>query len=235
MAAADLTSSVQLVYERTRRAIIEGRYQPGSPLRIHQLAAENGVSLIPVREAIRMLAADALVEVIPNRGARVAPLSVEDMLDMYRTRIVLEGEALRQAAPNITPDVLTEARALIGRFVAALERRDDTAYEYHRALHFLLYERSRSRWLLRLIAILWDHTERYRRLSIPRVTQESVVDEHGAILDCLQIGDADGAVRALQHHLENSIRFHQALHADADGATTASVGSRRRTRHLQPA
>jgi DNA-binding GntR family transcriptional regulator len=214
MAASDLTSSVQLVYERTRRAIIDGTHAPGSPLRIHQLAAENGVSLIPVREAIRMLAADALVEVVPNRGARVAPLSLDDMLDMYRTRIVLEGEALRQAAPRFTPAMLAEARGLIQTFVSALAQRDERAYEHHRTLHFLLYEPSQSRWLLRLITILWDHTERYRRFSMPRVTSDSVTEEHGAILDCLESGDVDGAVVAPQSHLEHSIRFHQRLHAE---------------------
>src|SRR5918994_6286654 len=106
----DLTSSVELVYQRTRRAILTGDYPPGSPLRLQELAARSGVSMIPVREALRLLEAEGFVESIPNRGARVAPLSLEDMLDVYRTRIVLEVEALRQAMPNITAPMLHKAR-----------------------------------------------------------------------------------------------------------------------------
>jgi DNA-binding GntR family transcriptional regulator len=213
MPVTDTTSSVQLVYERTRRAIIDGKYAPGAPLRIHLLAEENGVSLIPVREAIRMLAADAFVEIVPNRGARVAPLSLDDMLDMYRTRIVLETEALRQGAPNLTPAMLAEARELIAAFIAAQATHDDLAYEHHRNFHFLLYNASGSRWLLRLIGILWDHTERYRRFSIPRVTSAAIRVEHGTIIDLLEAGDFAGASAALQSHLEHSIRFHTSLHS----------------------
>jgi len=157
-----------------------------------------------------MLAADALVEVIPNHGARVAPLSIEDMLDIYQTRIVLEIEALRQAAPNLSDRDLDAADRLLFDFVSAIERSDVDAYQLHKELHFLLYQASNSRWLLRLITIMWNHTERYRRRSIPQVNTQTIFAEHSAILIALRTGDVDRACGALKEHLDNTVRFHSA-------------------------
>src|SRR4051794_12477940 len=178
MVNGDLTSSVELVYQRTRRAILTGDFAPGSPLRLQELAARNGVSMIPVREALRLLEAEGFVEVIPNRGARVAPLSMEDMLDVYQTRITLEVEALRQAVPRTTPATIAQARRLNNRIVKQFTQKGYAEYEDHRAFHFTLYEPSGSKWLMRLIGIVWDHTERYRRQGASRVTPESARAEH---------------------------------------------------------
>ncbi|HEY7033780.1 MAG TPA: GntR family transcriptional regulator [Thermomicrobiales bacterium] len=239
MVNADLTSSVELVYRRTRRAILTGDYSPGSPLRLQDLAARNGVSMIPVREALRLLEAEGFVESIPNRGARVAPLSMEDMLDVYRTRIVLEVEALRQAIPQTTPAVLAKARRLNNKIVRQFVQKGHAEYDDHRAFHFALYEPSGSKWLLRLIGIVWDHTERYRRIGASRVTAESARAEHELILDRIEAKEVDGALAALTNHLEHSVEVLRKLFAEeptlftgtasptaVDGRAKASPGSR---------
>jgi DNA-binding GntR family transcriptional regulator len=214
MVNADLTSSVELVYQRTRRAILTGDYPPGSPLRLQDLAARNGVSMIPVREALRLLEAEGFVDSIPNRGARVAPLSMEDMLDVYRTRIVLEVEALRQAVPRTTPAVLLKARRVNDRIIRQFVQRGHAEYDDHRAFHFALYEPSGSKWLLRLIGIVWDHTERYRRIGASRVTAESARAEHESILDRIEAKDVDGALAALTEHLGHSVELLRKLFAE---------------------
>lgn len=203
-AGSDLVSSVELVYQRTRRAILTGDYPPSSPLRLQELATLSGVSMIPVREALRLLEAEGFVDSIPNRGARVAPLSVEDLHDVYRTRIVLEVEALRQAFPRITPPQLAKARRLNARLVRQFARHGYANYDDHRAFHFLLYDPSASRWLLRLIAIIWDHTERYRRQGAPLVTGESAGEEHERIIAAVESGAVDSACQALVDHLEQA-------------------------------
>jgi DNA-binding GntR family transcriptional regulator len=215
MVNADLTSSVELVYQRTRRAILTGDYPPGSALRLQDLAARNGVSMIPVREALRLLEAEGFVESIPNRGARVAPLSLEDMLDVYRTRIVLEVEALRQAVPNTTPAVLAKARRLNNKIIRQFVQRGHAEYDDHRAFHFALYEPSGSKWLLRLIAIVWDHTERYRRVAAPYVKAGEARAEHELILDRIEARDVAGAMEALTVHLQGSVdRLRDLIAAD---------------------
>ena len=229
MSNADLTSSVELVYQRTRRAILTGDYAPGSALRLQELAARNGVSMIPVREALRLLEAEGFVESVPNRGARVALLSMEDMLDVYRTRIVLELEALRQAFPHITPAILAKARKLNNKIVRQFETKGHAEYEDHHAFHFTLYEPSGSKWLMRLIGIVWDHTERYRRVGASRVTPASARQEHERILDLIAAGDPDGAIDALRNHLENSVEAFTALFREnpalfTGGATPDGAG-----------
>lgn len=200
----DLVSSVELVYQRTRRAILTGDYPPSSPLRLQELATLSGVSMIPVREALRLLEAEGFVDTIPNRGARVASLSVDDLHDVYRTRIVLETEALRQACPRITPAQLAKARRLNARLVRQFARPGYANYDDHRAFHFLLYEPSASRWLLRLIGIIWDHTERYRRQGAPLVTGAAAGEEHERIIAAIEAGAVERACQALIEHLERS-------------------------------
>lgn len=200
----DLVSSVELVYQRTRRAILTGDYPPESPLRLQELADLSGVSMIPVREALRLLEAEGFVDVIPNRGARVAPLSAEDLHDVYRTRLVLEVEALRQACPRITPAQIAKARRINARLVRQFNKQTYANYDDHRAFHFLLYEPSASRWLLRLIGIIWDHTERYRRHGAHLVTGEAAGEEHERIVAAVEVGDVESACAALTDHLEHS-------------------------------
>ena len=220
----DLISSVELVYQRTRRDIVAGELAPGSALRLQELAARNGVSMIPVREALRLLEAEGFVDILQNKGARVAPLSLRDMQDVYRTRIVLESEALRQAVPNITPQIVAKARSLNAKLGRQKEKTGYVVYEDHRAFHFTLYEPSGSRWLMRLIGGSWDHTERYRRHVAPMVTSTSTMDEHERIIASVEQGDADAAVVALQDHLEGSVGILTAVFEEMSAAGSEIPG-----------
>ncbi|HZB03994.1 MAG TPA: GntR family transcriptional regulator, partial [Actinomycetota bacterium] len=111
-AAVEGISAVEHVYRLTRAGILRGEYAPGSPLRMQELAERSGVSAIPVREALRRLEAERLVESVANKGARVAELSFPDLADAYRLRTILEVEAVRLALPSLTDDDLARARAL---------------------------------------------------------------------------------------------------------------------------
>jgi DNA-binding GntR family transcriptional regulator len=201
-------SYVDLVYRRTRDAIIRGDYPPGTPLRLQDLATQNEVSLIPVREALRLLEAERLVETIQNKGARVSPLSLDDIVDAYQTRIVLEVDALARAYPKLTADELAAARRLKDDMVRRFKKGDDSAYAVHRDLHFAFYDRSESMWLLHLIHMLWDHTERYRRLATPlHPNYDEVGEEHARIIDAVEARDVRGAKKALREHLQTTVRL----------------------------
>ncbi|MGD9711052.1 MAG: GntR family transcriptional regulator [Thermomicrobiales bacterium] len=221
----DLISSVELVYQRTRRDIVAGELAPGSPLRLQELAARNGVSMIPVREALRLLEAEGFVDILQNKGARVAPLSLQDMQDVYRTRIVLESEALRQAIPHVTPQVIARARTLNAKLGRQKEKTGYVVYEDHRAFHFTLYEPSESRWLLRLISGTWDHTERYRRHVAPLVTSTSTMDEHERIVARVEERNAEEAIAALHDHLEGSVNILTAVFQEmSESEESAALG-----------
>ena len=201
-------SLVDRVYRNTRRAIVEGAYGPGTPLRLHQLARENDVSLIPVREALRMLEVERLVESTPMKGARVAPISAADVGDAYGVRLVLEPEAVRLAFPNLTDDDLKRGRALNTEMLRRLRRRDEAAFDVHRSLHFTIYEASGSPWLLHFIRIAWDATERYRRIATSvRASPEEIAHEHAMVFDAIEQGDLAAAQHALRDHLEHTARI----------------------------
>lgn len=200
-----IKSSVDHVYRRTRDAILSGEYAPGTPLRLQELAVASGVSLIPVREALRLLESERLVETIPNKGAKVAALWVDDVRAAYEARVVLEVEALRRAYGNLTRQDLDGARRLASEMVERFKDGDDSAYELHRRLHFSLYEPSASDWILRFISLMWDHTERYRRWATEiRGDARGIGHEHYAVLDALERGDEEGALAALRSHLEHT-------------------------------
>lgn len=202
------TSRVDSAYRKLREAIIEGEYAPGAPLRHSELTEAFGVSLIPIREAIRKLEVERLVDSIPNKGARVAAISLEDVEDVYQTRIALETEALRRAWPHLTPEVIDDISSTRERMVERVRRDDETFYELHRRVHFEVYERSGSPWLVHLIEILWSHTERYRRLA---AKLDSFVDEgsdlHGMILEAIRAQDREAAEEALRNDLQRTARL----------------------------
>lgn len=201
-----LISSVELVYQRTRDGILRGKYAPGSQLKLNDLASANNVSLIPVREALRMLEMEGFVETVRNKGARVTELTREDMVDCYDMRIVLEAEALQRSYPNMNVADVAELRRTLDRAIRKLKRKDEGGWiDLHRSLHFGLYEPSGSRWLLRFIETLWDHSERYRLLSQHQVTADEIYAQHDHILTALEENDLEAAVNALKSHLHSTV------------------------------
>jgi DNA-binding GntR family transcriptional regulator len=201
-------SRVDFVYRLLREAIIDGERAPGAPLLHQELADTYGVSLIPIREAIRKLEVERLVESIPNKGARVAPISAADVEDVYETRKTLEEQALRKAIPNLSADEVAEIRALRDEMVALVKRDDSDFYELHRRVHFSLYEKSDSPWLIHMIEILWSHTERYRRLAARVRSFVDVGDDHhGRILAAIEAGQIENAVKALRDDLERTSKL----------------------------
>ncbi len=197
-------SLVDRVYTELREAIVDGRRAAGSPLRLHELASELGVSFIPVREAIRKLEVERLVETTPNKGARVAQLTVEDLYDSYRVRASLEAQALRLAFPNLSPEDIVEAREIVDSMVKAYGDDPRRSAELHRELHFMIYDRAESQWLGYLIRLLWAHTERYRRLGTPVPSGGDLGGEHLRMLDALANGRIESAVDALKSDLEDT-------------------------------
>ena len=202
----EAVSLVDRVLTLTRDRILSGAYPPGTRLRLQTLAEESGASLIPVREALRVLEAERLVETIPNRGARVSSLSQDDMEDLYSVRIILETQALRESPP-MTEEEAEMFRSLLDRLKVAVEADDaDLILDLHRQYHFGLYGRSHSNWLPLLIDLLWKHTERYQRLSLS-FRHDGADHEHREVLEALAAGKTERAVQALRNHLSTTARL----------------------------
>lgn len=148
-------------------AIVMGALSPGERLPIEDLAAAMELSPMPIREALRRLDGDGLVENIPHRGARVADLTLEDLKEVYDARLLLELSAISGAAENFTEEERESALRHLARLEQATADGARTeALRAHTAFHFELYRAASSRWLPRLISPLWDNAERYRAAAL---------------------------------------------------------------------
>lgn len=215
-------SLVNGVVASIRRRIMTGEYPPGHRLRIPDLAKACDVSTIPVREALRVLEGERMVEAEPNRGAVVADLSVSDLNDLYAVRMRLEPLAVASQG-RLRPDEVNALTTLLDELEDARARSDtDAVMDFHRRFHFDIYERSDSTWLPHLTAVLWNHAERYQFLSLtPRYPEAST--EHLAIVDALAGGRTDDAGAIMHDHLESTRRLLEVHFSGTDTPVDASI------------
>lgn len=197
-------SSVDQVLEFARQRIVSGEYPPDTKLLPKILAAECGTSLIPVREAMRVLESEGLVVFIHNRGAFVAPLSLSELNELYKIRIELETEAVRGAETLTSADIKKLREILRLSSVASKAKDNRTVIKLNQDFHFSIYRHSNSPLRIRLIETLWLHSERYQRYSLE--FRENTADlEHLAIVDALASDDSDAAASALEQHLLSTV------------------------------
>src|SRR6266508_2867975 len=160
--AAEL--STEVVHDRLRRAILRGELDPRVPISQVRLAATLGVSRTPLREALRMLQREGLIDSEPNRRVRVAELSMTDLEQLYAGRVLVEALAVRLTVPRYTPGDLAELKVALSQLNQLSEGRDIDAWEAaHRRYHELLRKYAGER-IERLARDLSDHAERYRRV-----------------------------------------------------------------------
>jgi len=203
-AAVRHRTMAEAALERLREAIIMGELTPGAPLRLEDLARQLGMSISPIREAVRQLEALGLAEHVPHHGAKVMALDVEELRELFTIRLALEGMAVRRAAELLEPADEERARRHLMAYDEARKRGDiRAAVRAHAAFHFALYDAARSAWLLRLIRPAWDSCERYRPVLLAK---GAVQDRHEELdvelLEACAAHDPDRAAKALHDHLE---------------------------------
>jgi DNA-binding GntR family transcriptional regulator len=191
--------------EQLREAIIMGELPAGTPLRLDELARSLGMSISPIREAVRQLEALGLAKHVPHQGARVLDFDVEELRDLFQVRLALESLAVRRAAERFTDEDADAARAQLDRFDAASTLEDvREAMRAHTDFHFTLYEASQSQWLVALIRPAWDRSERFRPALL--TSKDGPQQRHRAydqaLLDACVAHDPEAAAAALHDHLE---------------------------------
>jgi DNA-binding GntR family transcriptional regulator len=197
--------------DQLRESIIMGELQPGTPLRLDELARSLGMSISPIREAVRQLEALGLAKHVPHQGARVEPFDVDDLRDLFEVRLALESLAVRRAAARVTPEQLDEARAYLVELDAARSATDVLgAMRAHTDFHFALYDACGAPWLLQMIRPAWDRTERFRPalFSASGELQDRHREIDGRLVDAVADGDAGRAAATLYEHLELAGRFY---------------------------
>ncbi|HEY7207201.1 MAG TPA: GntR family transcriptional regulator [Gaiellaceae bacterium] len=197
--------------EELREAIILGELTPGTPLRLEDLARSLGMSISPIREAVRQLEALGLAEHVPHHGAKVVALDVDDLRELFEVRLALETLAVRGAAKRFDEEDAVAARTHLDSYAEARRIRDvREALRAHTAFHFTLYETASSAWLIRLIRPAWDSCERYRPALLS--PKGDLQDRHQALDEELLAAcvehDEERAASALRAHLELAGEFY---------------------------
>lgn len=190
------------VYERLRRAILTGKLVPDSRMSQAALARELRISRSPLREALRLLQREGLIDAIPGRRGRVAAITAPDLEQLYTLRIVLEVMALRLTVPTMDAAALDALARDLSKMDALVEVRDFECWEApHRSFHERLVAGGGHRVVAELRR-LSDHAERYRRILLrePRAWS-SAADEHSMIVEACRAGDLPTASRHLASHL----------------------------------
>lgn len=206
------------VYESLREALTQGKFVPGQKLTIRSIGGALGVSVMPVREALRRLAAEGAFEMQPNRSVRVPLMTRAKILELRDIRIALEGLATEQATEHVTPAKLAELQQIALELVAARER-GDTATDRAkiREFHFALYRMSGHSTLVRMIEALWLQTGPYMNLLFPAYVRGRRGEGRKRLIQALQGRNAAAA----RHEIEDDIR--EALTYVADLADDAGV------------
>jgi GntR family carbon starvation induced transcriptional regulator len=199
-----------VVYEKLRADILGGKLQPGERLRIETLKERYGVGASPMREALNRLSAGSFVKRFDQRGFQVAPVSMVELLELTRTRCLLNEIALRESIANgdtawedqiiLTCNRLSRTEGLLpdGEVNPLWEER-------HRRFHMALIAACGSHWLLELSESLFDCADRYRNLAMQSAPNDrNTVDEHKAIMEAVLDRKSDVAVRLLNEHISKT-------------------------------
>jgi DNA-binding GntR family transcriptional regulator len=193
-----------VIEETLRAAILDGRIPCGAALRQQDLADLFGVSRMPVREALRQLEAQSLLNVVAHKGAVVAPLVQGDAVETYALRILLESEALRLSVPLLQDEDLEQA----ARYIGELETQSDYTEigRLNRLFHMALYSRAPNRRLLKLVEDGLNEEERFLRFNLEAMGLGKLSqDDHQALLRAAKDRDVERSVKLLEHHLNRAV------------------------------
>jgi DNA-binding GntR family transcriptional regulator len=185
-----------------RHAILTGDQQPGTPIPIDEVAAFFGVSPIPVREALKTLLAEGLVEHRPHIGYSVAKLTFSEFRELYDVRQALESAALRAAAGSAEAGHVNQVRAAHEQLGEAIERGDDRGYDVAaRRFHLALIAPSGMQRLVKMYESAWNITEPARPMSrVPDDDRAALHADHERMVDALVARDADALVAESDRH-----------------------------------
>ncbi|MGB9142089.1 MAG: GntR family transcriptional regulator [Aestuariivirga sp.] len=196
------------IYPLVRRMILTGSIKPGAVIDEKAIAAQLNVSRTPVREAVKKLSDENLVEVVAQSGTRAARIDRDEIAEAFLIRRALESESAAQAATRMTQShvdrlddiLMLHARALERKkYVEAVERDDD--------FHRYITDISSLPRLWRAIEISKAQLDRCRHMMVPRAGEaEATLKMHSLVIKGLKSGDPERAAKAMREHLETAYR-----------------------------
>lgn len=211
-----LATAQQHAVEALRQRIVAGALRPGARVNQEDVAAELGLSVAPVREALRVLEQEGQVTYLPRRGYFVTELRMADLEEIYALRALLEARAARHALPVLDDEALERVRDAARACADAAESGDVAAeLAANRRFHMGLLDAPGQPHALRVIRLLWDSTEAYRAMyyNSPEERRASL-DAHDEILEAVTRRDPDQLVAALDAHRDRALDVLRGLLVD---------------------
>ena len=202
------------IYRNLRERILKGELRSGRRIKIGAVAEEFGVSIIPVREALRMLEADRLIDILPRRSPVVAGVSAGDALEIGAIRLALEPLALADAIPNMSNETLRRGEKLLEDYRQCSDVWEQV--DLNRQFHLLLYEPCGKKRLMKIISDQYDGMTRCAQVLVIQSSRrvDNSLKEHEEILGACATGDPARATAMLRSHLQASNdRLHTRLTA----------------------
>jgi DNA-binding GntR family transcriptional regulator len=208
-----LTSPVatksDFAYTTVRNRILGHSYGPGTTLNQAMLARELGISTTPLREALRRLESEGLVELDAYRDARITGLSAEEARDLLEVRRALDPLAASLAAERRGASDIAEMRAALAALKPLPNEPDVAELVAHRRFHRAIYRASHNELLISTLDGLWDKADRYRLIGLQERRSEEERDEkvaeHRGLLDSVVSGDTSGAAAVMLRHIQGSL------------------------------
>jgi DNA-binding GntR family transcriptional regulator len=203
MNPSSLIVTNQTIADALRGDILRGKLQGGHPLKQDEIAAQFGVSKIPVREALVQLKVEGLVNFYPNRGAFVSELSAAEADEIYVMRIALEKEILARSIPHLTVAHFKHADELL----SAIDREENIAKwgDLNWEFHATLYSTAKLPRVMETIRTLHTNIARYLVLYLAGMDyQEKSQREHRALLRACRAGEVEKAQDILEEHLRSA-------------------------------
>lgn len=196
-------------YLRLRQWVTVGRFLPGERLKIHDIARQLGVGVMPVRAALQRLAAEGALFNVPHSGMLVPLVSQAEFDDVLQTRLLLEGEAAQRGAHRIDATGIAELAALETHMAQGLASGDAKAYlDANELFHLRLYRAAASPTLLALIETVWLRVGPLsNRLFEPGGASIVLNDAHGDVMRALHRGDSAGVRRAIEKDIFVAAQF----------------------------
>lgn len=193
-----------VIFDTLREAIIVGELKPGERLMEVQLAKKMGVSRTPVREAIRKLELEGLVEMLPRKGAHIADLSVKDIMDVLEVRATLDGLATSLSASRISEEEIKELKHIHSQFINYVEKENlQGSIKKDVEFHDIIYRSSRNDKLIQISNNLREQIQRFRVIYIKDYSSSrELIREHNEIIDAISSRSSDMAMKSAQSHIK---------------------------------
>jgi DNA-binding GntR family transcriptional regulator len=221
--AALFATKSEFAYMRVRELILSGELEPGAVINQAILARRIGISTTPLREALKRLKQQGLVELDAHRDARVAPLDAEEARDLLEVRRSLDPLAASLAADRRTKQDIAEMRASLEGLDALPSNPTFQQLVAHRRFHAAIYRASHNALLVETLDGLWDTADRYRRhgLQVERSEEERAMKarEHSLLFEAIVEGDGATAAEVMRAHIETSLGAKSAWRLAKSAAT----------------